>query len=64
MANDPQQCAHLDQQLRWLGVRRESDREVYLFQCTGCGKTLSTHVPLSPGKEIGPLMKLGGPASV
>lgn len=58
------QCTHLNQQLRWLGVRREHGHTVYLFQCAGCGKTLSTHTPLTTGQETSSLLKLSGPADV
>ncbi|KPL02660.1 MAG: hypothetical protein AMK75_02395 [Planctomycetes bacterium SM23_65] len=51
-------CTHLNQHLRWLGVRCDHGRKVYLFQCSGCGKTLSTHTSLTPGQETASLLKL------
>jgi len=51
-------CAHLNQRLRWLGVRQNHSRPVYLFQCLECGKTFCTHTPMTLRQETEQFVKL------
>ena len=60
--NTTQHCAHLDQRLRWLGIRNAKGRKVYLFRCMGCGKTFSSHSPLSIEHDTRLLTNLSGSA--
>jgi hypothetical protein len=51
-------CAHLNRRLRWLGVRQNHSRPVYLFQCLECGKSFCTRTPMTIRQETEQLVKL------
>ena len=59
-----QNCTHLDQHLRWLGIRNDHGRTVYMFQCLGCGKMLSSHTPRALQAETRQMVDLSRLAHV